>query len=40
MFGQRKKLIVSKKDMDQAILAKNKAITQENKKLADQIKSN
>ena len=40
MFGQRKKLIVSKKDMDQAILAKNKSILSKNKSILIDIESN
>ena len=39
MFGQKKKLIVNKRDIDQAILAKNTKISNENKKLANIIKS-
>ncbi|MBC8225738.1 MAG: hypothetical protein H8E74_01185 [Gammaproteobacteria bacterium] len=39
MFGQRKKLIVNKKDLNQAVLVKNKAVSRENNKLADNIKS-
>ena len=38
MFGQKKKLIVNKKDIDQAILAKNKSLKSYNNKLADEIK--
>lgn len=38
MFGQKKKLAVKKEDMDQAILAKNKSLISNNKKLSDEIK--
>jgi len=37
MFGQRKKLILNKKDLKQAVLEKNKSIEKSNKKLANEI---
>ena len=39
MFGQKKKLIVKREDMDQAILAKNQSLKKFNIKLINEIKS-
>ena len=39
MFGQKKKLIVNKEDIDKAILAKNRSLKKSNGKLVDEIKS-